>query len=252
MTKSIPINPNPIRPALKISRDEAKNKIKSIVEQGRRLPNVSINENDECHRWYEYSEELLKRICTTDEISDKFVGRGSFSVNPDVRVCKYLAKLETIQQLIDLYPEEIDGCTEPVIDDAPIKLIDNLLKFWHCKFALDDKSGSRIKELYEVCGQAQKSIRWLEKHRDFFTHLLRREPRHYKGKEGTRYEKGCKEDLLRIREKVECQRMQLRVCIVQPGLSATQASSEQLELLSVTENYLIETFVVTLRVIGSA
>ena len=37
----------------------------------------------------------------------------------------------------------------------------------------------RIKELYELCGQVQTSIRWLEKPRDLFTHLLRGEPRRY-------------------------------------------------------------------------
>jgi len=126
------------------------------------------------------------------------------------------------------------------------------VEFWHCKFALDDKPGARIKELYEVCGQAQKSIRWLEKPRDLFTHLMRREPRHYKGEESTRYERGSVNDLLRIREKAESQRMPLRVFLVQPGLSMAQASTEQLELLAVTENYLLETFAVPLRVIASA
>jgi superfamily II DNA or RNA helicase len=126
------------------------------------------------------------------------------------------------------------------------------VEFWHCKFALDDKPGARIKELYDVCGQAQKSIRWLEKPRDLFTHLMRREPRRFKGKEGTRYERGSVKDLLRIREKSEGQRMVLRVFLVQPGLSVAEASTEQLELLAVTENYLLETFAVPLRIIASA
>ena len=126
------------------------------------------------------------------------------------------------------------------------------VEFWHCKFAMGDKPGARIKELYELCGQAQTSIRWLEKPRDLFTHLLRREPRRYKGTEGTRYEAGTEKDLLRIREKADIQPVRLRVFVVQPGLSIAEVSLEQLELLAVTENYLIETFAVPLEVIASS
>lgn len=125
------------------------------------------------------------------------------------------------------------------------------VEFWHCKFAMADKPGARIKELYELCGQAQTSIRWLEKPRDLFTHLLRREPRRYQGKEGTRYEVGNEKDLLRIREKADVQPVRLRVFIVQPGLSVAEVTNEQLELLAVTENYLKETFAVPLDIVGS-
>ena len=95
--------------------------------------------------------------------------------------------------------------------------------------------------LYEVCGQAQKSIRWLDKPRDLFTHLLRREPRNSDKKQYTRYQQGNKDDLLRIREKADTQRVHLRVFIVQPGVSKREITLEQLELLAVTENYLTET-----------
>ena len=125
------------------------------------------------------------------------------------------------------------------------------VEFWHCKFAQADRPGSRIKEVYEVCGQAQRSIRWLEKPRDLFTHLMRREPRRYQGKEATRYEVGAAGDLLRIREKADRQRLQLRVFVVQPGLSRAAASNDQLELLAVTENHLLETFAVPFGVVGS-
>jgi superfamily II DNA or RNA helicase len=125
------------------------------------------------------------------------------------------------------------------------------VEFWHCKFANEDSPGARIKELYEVCGQAQKSIRWLEKPRDLFSHLLRREPRRFKGRTGTRYEIGSEKDLIRIREKAESQRVLLKIAIVQPGLSMAKASSAQLELLAVTENYLMETFAVPFTVVGS-
>jgi superfamily II DNA or RNA helicase len=125
------------------------------------------------------------------------------------------------------------------------------VEFWHCKYSTDDQPGSRIKELYEVCGQAQKSIRWLEKPRDLFTHLLRREPRMSKGKKYTRYQLGDEADLLRIREKADIQRVLLRINIVQPGIARSQIKLEQLELLAVTDNYLMETFAVPFGVVTS-
>ncbi len=106
-------------------------------------------------------------------------------------------------------------------------------------------------KLYALCGQAQTSIRWLEKPRDLFSHFMRREPRRYMGKEGTRYEVGTEKDLLRIWEKVDVQPIRLRVFIVQPGLSVAGVSREQLELLAVTESYLVDTFAVPLEIIGS-
>lgn len=126
-----------------------------------------------------------------------------------------------------------------------------VVEFWHCKFANADKPGARIKELYELCGQAQKSIRWIEKQRDLFTHLLRREPRSRSGKQASRYQKGTEKDLLRIREKADMQRVVLKVTIVQPGISKTEVSREQLELMAVTENYLMETFAVPFRIVAS-
>lgn len=125
------------------------------------------------------------------------------------------------------------------------------VEFWHCKYASDDKPGARIGELYEVCGQAQKCVRWLEKPRDLFTHLMRRNPRNCKNKQVTRYEVGSEPDLLRIRSRSDTQRVHLHVAIVQPGLSKAQVSASQLELLAVTENYLKETFAIPFRVITS-
>lgn len=125
------------------------------------------------------------------------------------------------------------------------------VEFWHCKYSQEDKPGHRIKELYELCGQAQKSVRWLEQPRDLFTHLMRREPRKYLGRSGSRYEIGSEKDLLRIREKTHAHRVMLQIFIVQPGVSKAVASPEQLELLAVTENYLMETLAVPFGAVTS-
>lgn len=56
---------------------------------------------------------------------------------------------------------------------------------------------------------------------------------------------------MRVREKADTQRVLLRIYIVQPGVSKKELTREQLELLAVTETYLMETFNVPFGVVVS-
>ncbi len=128
------------------------------------------------------------------------------------------------------------------------------VEFYHCKYSQGATPGQRIKDLYEVCGQAQKSISWMswpEKRTDLFTHLLRREARRQETGTSSRYEVGDGERLLTIREMSRLCPVSLKVYIVQPGVSKANATRDQLELMSVTENHLMETFQITFSVIAS-
>jgi superfamily II DNA or RNA helicase len=126
-----------------------------------------------------------------------------------------------------------------------------VVELYHCKYIGGEGVGKRVKDLYEVCGQAQKCVRWIEKPSKLFTRLLAREPKKRKGKTATRYEVGTPGDLMRIREKSRRQHVRFRMFIVQPGLSKAGSTREQLELLGVTDNYLKETLIVPLGVICS-
>lgn len=128
------------------------------------------------------------------------------------------------------------------------------VEFYHCKYSLEATPGRRIKDLYEVCGQAQKSISWMsspEKRTDLFTHLLRREARRRGAAASSRYEVGDEEMLLTIREMSRLCPISLKIYIVQPGVSKANATRDQLELMSVTENHLMETFQLNFGVIAS-
>jgi superfamily II DNA or RNA helicase len=165
----------------------------------------------------------------------------------------------------------MDGDYHMIIDDdgkgeaadvVTIKLIGDVaapssidIEFYHCKYSHGTAVGRRVDDLYEVCGQAQKSIAWTsshEKRTDLFTHLLRREARRQEAEGVSRYERGDGELLLTIREMSRLCPVALKIYIVQPGLSKGQASPEQLELLSVTETYLMETYRLPFAVIASA
>lgn len=127
-----------------------------------------------------------------------------------------------------------------------------VVEFYHCKASKTSIPGSRIDDLCEVCSQAQKSIRWMEKENfELFDHLLRREALREDRKEISRFERGNKDELWEIKEMSRDTSVELKVFIVQPGLSKSDASIDQLALLSVTENYLMETYQVPFQVIAS-
>jgi len=126
------------------------------------------------------------------------------------------------------------------------------VELYHCKWSREPTPGARIADLYEVCGQAQKCIRWKEKRTELFTHLLRREALRLEKNEATRLEVGAQENLLTIKEMSRFLPVNFNIYIVQPGLSKARASESQLELLSVTENYLMETYMLPFQIIASA
>ena len=104
-----------------------------------------------------------------------------------------------------------------------------------------------------MCGQAQKCISWMaspERQKDMLMHLLRRNAVRTSKGDATRFELGDAELLRSIRDD-EFVPITVRVSIVQPGLSKANASREQLELLSVTENHLMETYQLEFVPIGS-
>lgn len=170
------------------------------------------------------------------------------------RVVQELKKDETYAVIFD-----DDGKGE-LADVVGVRLIEQgdvpkaiEIDLFHCKYAKGDSPGARIDDLYEVCGQAQKCISWLAKRdrqTDMLTHLLRRESR-AQDRGFSRFEHGTHDELVQIREISRERDVRVRVFIVQPGLSTSAASRDQLELLSVTENHLMETYQLPFTVIGS-
>lgn len=111
----------------------------------------------------------------------------------------------------------------------------------HCKFSSEDAPGARIKDLYEVSGQAQKSIIW--KHNGFsklVDHMKRREER-WRLNGHSRFIKGGLTDLAFLKEIARKSKVRLEVWIVQPGVSKSKITQPILLLLGATEEYLAKT-----------
>lgn len=124
---------------------------------------------------------------------------------------------------------------------------------YHCKFSGQPSPGARVKDLYEVCGQAQKSVHWRESPgvSALLRHLRQREVQRQRKYGVTRFEVG---DLVKLRElerKSPYLALDFHVFVVQPGVSQGSVSPEQLDLLATTELYLKESYELPFHVIAS-
>jgi hypothetical protein len=125
------------------------------------------------------------------------------------------------------------------------------IEFQHCKYSSGDSPGSRINDLYEVCGQAQKSIKWRERIPKMIKRLGERESRRLQSGLPSRFSAGDMSKLIELQNAAHLLRPKVTIAIVQPGVSKRRISPEQRELLGATQNYLRETYQIPLRVICS-
>lgn len=126
--------------------------------------------------------------------------------------------------------------------------------FYHCKYSKAQEPGHRVADLYEVCGQTQKSVQWRDvKLSKLFEHMRRRETQRTRRGQSSRFEQGFGDlRTLKLLEKAaDSLDVNFFLHIVQPGLSQAEATHPQLELLAATDMYLAETYQIPLRVIGS-
>jgi hypothetical protein len=128
-----------------------------------------------------------------------------------------------------------------------------LVRLVHCKYSHGDSPGSRVEDLYEVCGQAQKSIMW--RRSDLFPFFRTLNDRAHKklARDGVSpFEVGDIRKLYEVRDKALGMRRRMDMVIVQPGLSQRLASNQQLDLLASTQAYLRTTVNAPLAVWCSA
>ncbi len=126
------------------------------------------------------------------------------------------------------------------------------MDIYHCKYSGSSDAGQRVKDFHEVCGQAQRSIKWMENTEEIFVHLLRRSDARMKLHGVDRFEVGTENDLEILKRRVKKDiRIKMSVHIVQPGLSKAKydEKGDVSILLGVVENYLKETWNATLSVI---
>jgi hypothetical protein len=128
------------------------------------------------------------------------------------------------------------------------------MTLYHLKFALDGKVSANINNLYQVCGQAIKSIRWkYSQSRKLFDSLLKRNERKERsGRVLSSILKGSVDDVIKYREQaLNSRELIFHIAIVQPGMSKDKCSEEMLILLGNVKQYLMDVSAIDLQVICS-
>ncbi len=145
-----------------------------------------------------------------------------------------------------------DGAGE-IADVVSLRVTEGLVQvtFSHCKYSSAATPSARVKDLYEVCGQAQKSARWRDRPNRMFTHMLKREKLRLGKGQSSRFEQGAAAFLKKLKASWQDFRYEFDVRIVQPGLSRKAITNEGLHLLAGVETYLMEIRAMRFRVIGS-
>lgn len=111
-----------------------------------------------------------------------------------------------------------------------------VVHLWHCKYSSGDDAGNRVADLYEVCGQAQKSVKWTWSLRTLIKHIINRETKHARGRD-TRFIRGSLSELATLRKAARRKFIDYKIGIVQPGLSKAVVPVDHLAILGSTNSF---------------
>jgi len=133
-----------------------------------------------------------------------------------------------------------------IADFVSLKRTGDTLAFTlhHCKGSAGPTPGARVEDVYEVCGQAQKSVVWRS-----LARMRRRVASRLADLELVR---GTREDLQRLLEKADSLRQRFEIVVVQPGISAASLSGALAETLGATSDHITRAGFKKLRVVVSA
>lgn len=142
-----------------------------------------------------------------------------------------------------------DGAGEIADVVSIIDVADKItIQFYHCKYAHGDNPGARVADLYEVCGQAEKSIKWCQEPPAIIDRLMKRESLRARSG-GTRFEFGNLRKIREIKNKMRIFPVKIEIYIVQPGVDSKDLSDDMLRILGGTASYLMDTYSINLQVI---
>lgn len=127
------------------------------------------------------------------------------------------------------------------------------IHLYHLKYAKNGAVSNDIDNFYQVCGQAEKSLKWKHKDgREFFSHLFKRKTKTLGGNTCSRIVKGTEDDLENLLNQAKWTKaMSFHIYIVQPSLSKANPSNDILLLLGNVQHYLSTVGNIELKVYSS-
>ncbi|QPQ35782.1 DEAD/DEAH box helicase [Lysinibacillus sp. JNUCC-52] len=135
---------------------------------------------------------------------------------------------------------EIADVVSVKIDTERQKIVFHL---YHCKYSQGERAGARVSDLYEVCGQAEKSIMWNDNILEIVQRMIVRENTRQKKFDETRFEKGDLQTLYKLKKMVKSGfETEFGISIVQPGVSILELSNSMKQIILATDAYLKDTY----------
>lgn len=217
-----------------------------------------INYNDGCFSYNKYiiqpnfiRDVFIKESIETWNWDNVPLNRESMGKEKHTNTIQY----KVFEKLVDDYDIIIndDGKGESgdliCLTDMEERKIN--LTLVHCKNAVNNRVGSDIRDLYTVCGQAQKSIK--TKHRGIkeLINTIKKRDSVWQSEGYSRFLKGDYEHLAYIKNKSRTSKIDFNVIIVQPGISKKLINEDMLRLLATTELFIKKTCQGNFRVITS-
>ncbi|MBA3925549.1 DEAD/DEAH box helicase [Listeria rustica] len=155
----------------------------------------------------------------------------------------------TIHNIVDQSSDVIfdDDGTGEIADIISIKIDEELRRvsfhLYHCKYSSGALPGARVKDLYEVCGQAEKSIMWNDNILELVQRMILRENKRFGNDSETRFEKGDLQTLHMLKKMVKSGfETNFEISIVQPGVSRAKMTSSMNQIILSTDAYLRDTY----------
>ena len=126
-----------------------------------------------------------------------------------------------------------------------------VFELYHCKFSTEVRPGARVADLYVVCGQAEKCVKWVQNTQGLIARLKKRENDRTNNGQDTRFEKGDMQLLHIIGKKLKFYSVKYQAFIVQPGVDGANISESMHQVLCSASSYLMDTYGIPLMLICS-
>jgi len=150
-----------------------------------------------------------------------------------------------------------DGNGE-IADIVAIKNLNDdelIIDFYHLKYCgkKDGKAtpGARVDDIYQVSGQAMKSVKWINNNDKLFERLLKREKLRLGKNQQSRIDLGDIDLLQKLRKVSKLSKTRYGVYIVQPAISKIKVTRDMLSVIGATQCYIKDTTGAELEVISS-
>lgn len=181
------------------------------------------------------------------DISVESQGQDKKSNSIQHSVIQWLKDKEIYDVIFD------DDNAGEIADIVTIKILEERIQFefYHCKYSHRKQPGQRVSDLYEVCGQAEKSVEWKQDMINVVDRMIKRENDRINSGKVSRFEIGDFETLKEVKNRLRLFSAELKIYIVQPGVDGNRITKDMNRILVASQTYLNETYGIPFGIICS-